>query len=50
MQGEILDHREEQGLPKELHEGGGQEVVASGYGASENVGSARSGFGPIQKD
>ena len=26
MQDEILDHQEEQGLPKELHEGGGAEV------------------------
>ena len=42
VQGEILDHQEEQGLPKELHEGGGQEVVTNGYGASKDVESARS--------
>ena len=37
------------GLPKEPHEGGGQEVVTSGYGVSEDVGSACSGFGPYRK-
>ena len=40
VQDDILDHQEEQGLPKELHEGGGQEVATSGYGASKNVESA----------
>ena len=30
MQGEILAYQEEQGLPEEQHEGGGQEIVASG--------------------
>ena len=34
---------------EELHEGGGQEVVTSGYGASDDVGSACSGFGPYRK-
>ena len=48
MQGEILDHQEE-GLPKDLHEGGGQEVDTSRYGASEDVESACSGFGPYRK-
>ena len=40
MQDEILDHQEEQGLLKELHEGGCQEVATSGNGASKNVESA----------
>ena len=39
MQGEVPDYQEEQGFPKELHEGGGQEVATSGYGASQDVGS-----------
>ena len=47
--GEILDHQQEQGLPKEPHEGGGQEVVTSGRGASEDVESACSGDGPSRK-
>ena len=38
MHGEILAHQEEQ-----VHEGEGQEVVSSGYGASKNVGSTSSG-------
>ena len=46
VQGEVLAYEEEQGLPKELHEGRGQEVVTSGYDANEDVGSACSGFGP----
>ena len=37
VQGQIFDHQEEQGLPKDLHGGGGQEVATSGYGASRNV-------------
>ena len=48
VQGEILVHQEEQGLPEELHEGGGQEVVTSGYGASEDVGSAV-GLAPTER-
>ena len=40
VQGEILDHHEEQGLLKELHEGGGQEVPTRWYDTSQNVGSA----------
>ena len=47
VQSEILDHQEEQSLPKELHECGGQEVVTSKYGASEDVESACSGFAPL---
>ena len=43
MQREILAHQEEQSLPKDLHEGGGQEVAASGYGATKNVESTCSG-------
>ena len=35
-------------ISKELHEGGGQAVVTIGYGASEDVGGARSGFGPCR--
>ena len=45
----FFDHQEEQGLPKELHEDGGQEVVTSGYGVSEDVESACSGFSPFRK-
>ena len=43
VQGEILDHHVEQGLPAELHEGGSQEVVTSGYDPSKVLGSPRSG-------
>ena len=43
VQGEILDHQEEQGLSEELHEDWGQEVAASRYGASKDVGNACSG-------
>ena len=42
-------YQEEQGLPKELHEGGGQEVVTSGYGASKDVESSCSGDDPHRK-
>ena len=45
MQSEILACREECSLPEELHEGGGQEVVASRNGTSKNVGSKCSGDG-----
>ena len=49
MQSEILAHEEEQGLPKVLHGGGGQEVVTSGYGTSKNVGRACCGDGSHRK-
>ena len=49
VHGEILAHQEEQGLPKELHEDGGQEVFSSGYGASKNVESSCSGTGSNRK-
>ena len=49
MQGEILAHKDEQSLPSEIHEGGGQEVVTSGFDASEDVGSTCSGFGPYRE-
>ena len=49
VQSGILAHKEEQGLPKELHEGGSHEVVTSGYGASKNVGSTCSGDGSYRK-
>ena len=45
VQVEILAYQE-YSLPEELHEGGCQQVVTSGHGASKNVGSACSGFGP----
>ena len=47
--GQILAHQEEYNLSKELHEAGGQEVAASGYGASKDVESARGRVG-LQKD
>ena len=50
VQSEILAHKEEQGLPKELHEGGGQEVVMSGFGVSKNLGCTCSGRCLPQKD
>ena len=49
VQGEVLDYQEEQGLPKDLHEGGCQDVVTSEYGASKNVESARSSYGSYRK-
>ena len=49
VQGEILVYQEEQCLPKELHEGGCQEVVMSGYGASKNVVSTCGGGGSYRK-
>ena len=39
----VLDYQEEQGFPKELHEGGCQEGVTTGYGASEVLGNPRRG-------
>ena len=50
VQGEILDHQEEQGLSKELHEGRCEEVVKNRCGASKELGSACSGNCPQQKD
>ena len=37
MQSEILAHQEEQGLPKELHEGGSQEVASCKHDASKDL-------------
>ena len=45
MQSEILADQEEQGLPKELHEGRGQEVATCGHDASKDLRSPRSGDG-----
>ena len=49
VQGEILACQEEQSRPKELHEGGRQEVATSLYGASKNVESTCGGDGPYRK-
>ena len=49
MQGEILAHQEEQGIPTKLHDGGRQEVVTSGYGASKDVGSSCTGVAPTER-
>ena len=49
MQSEILAHEEEKGFPTELHEGGRQEVVTSGYGASKDVESSCSGDSPTER-
>ena len=49
MHSEILACQEEQGLPKKLHEGGSQEVVTSGYGASKNLESSCSGDSSYEK-
>ena len=43
VQSEILAHQEEQGLPTELDEGGGQEVATCAQNASKDLGSPRSG-------
>ena len=43
MQSEILAHQEKQGFPKELHEGGCQEVITSGHGTSKNLESSCGG-------
>ena len=40
-----LEYKEEQGLPKEQHEGGRQKVVLDGHGASKDLGSPCSGDG-----
>ena len=45
VQSEILADQEEQGLPKELHEGRGQKVPTCGHDASKDLGSPRSGDG-----
>ena len=39
VQREVLNHKEEQSISKELHESGGQEVVMRGYDASKDLGS-----------
>ena len=49
MQSEILAHQEEQCLPEDQHEDENQEVVKIGYGTSESVGSACSGYCPHRK-
>ena len=49
MQAEILVHKEEQSLPKELREGGCQEASTCGHNASEDAESTCSGFGPFRK-
>ena len=41
--------KKKKAFQKKLHESGGQEVVAIGYGASKNVGSACSGDGSPRK-
>ena len=38
VQSEILAHQEEEGFPKELHEGGSQDVAACGHAASKDLG------------
>ena len=47
-QSEILAHQEES-IPKELNDGGSQEVVASEYGTSKNVWSACCGNGSYRE-
>ena len=49
VQGEILAYQQEQGLPKELHEGESQETYTSGNGASKDVESSCSGNGSHRK-
>ena len=49
VQGEILAYQEEQGLPKDLHEGGSKKVATSGCGASKNVESTCSRDSPHRK-
>ena len=50
VHGEIFVHQEEQGLPEEVHEDGGQEVATSGYGASKDVESLCGKVWALQKD
>ena len=45
VQSEILARHEEQGLPQELHEGGGQETATCGHDTSKDLGSPCSGDG-----
>ena len=40
MQGEVLAQKEKQRIPKELHEGGCQEVASCRHDASKDVVSA----------
>ena len=49
VQREILAYREDQSLPEELHEGGGQEVAASGYGASKKWEVHAVGMAPTER-
>ena len=42
MQGEVLAQKEKQGVPKELNEGGRQEVATCRHDASKDPGSPRS--------
>ena len=40
MQGEVLDHQEEQGLPEQLHKSVGvKKLLRAGIDASEDIGS-----------
>ena len=41
--------RKNKGFQKNYMKVGGQEVVTSGYGASQDVGSSRSGMGPTER-
>ena len=49
MQGEVLAQKEKQGVPKELNEGGRQEVATCRHDASKDVVSACSGDGSHAK-
>ena len=49
VQSEILAYQQEQGIPEEPREDGGQEVATSGYGASKDVVSSCSGMVPHRK-
>ena len=49
VQVEILACQEDRVVQKNHLKVGGQEVVTSGYGASKNVGSPRSGDGSYRK-
>ena len=49
MQSKILDCLEEESISRGLHEGGCQEVDKRGNGASKDLGSPWSGFGPYRK-
>ena len=49
MQCEVLNHKEEQSISKELHESGCQEVVTCRFGASKGLGSPCSGMFPTER-